>query len=582
MKTIHMVMIGLAALVTACSTTQAIPATGAETAYRWSPHSDPNAARAYSSFLVGRYAALTNDPREAARRYAEAVAREPGDADLVERAVFAALLSGEMEAAADISRAAGNEVTSQVALPRLVLAVDALRDGKGKTARKILGSGDYTLFNDLVGRGLLAWAVYDEKGGEAALKIISPPKEAVGLERGISSLTEALIQHVSGDDQSALSTLEKMWAEGSRFAAAAELQARLTARTGRTDDAIKVLTEFQTSIGSNPAIEALQKEIIGGNIPELSRLSAGEGAALSLYAPAALLAAQTQGDVSGVYFSLALALDPELHVARTLWANALDEAGRRGEAIRVLEQVPDTSPFYVSARGQLAWALRREERNDEALQVADEALRHRPHRDLKIQLGDLYRSLDRHGEAGLVFNEIVEADKAEGRDADWRLLYARGAARERMGRWPEAEADLLAAIELAPNDAGLLNYLGYSWVDRGINMERGFDLIRKAVSLRPHSGMIVDSLGWAHYKRGEYDEAVRYLERAVELEPGDPVLNDHLGDAYWKVGRRLEAGFQWQRSLSLDPDKSAAEKTQAKLDNGLQDDAVARLATNFH
>ena len=409
-----------------------------------------------------------------------------------------------------------------------------------------------------------------------------PPDRAVGLERGISSFTRALIEHVSEDDDAALATLETMWEEGARFAAAAELQARLTARQGRTQDALNLLVEFRSDIGDNPAIEALHDEILAGKTPALERLTFRQGAALSMYAPAALLAAQTQGDVSGVYFSLALALDPKLHTARTLWADALDEAGRRDEAIKVLKQVPDTSPFYVSARGQLAWALRREDRNDEALQVAGQAVRHRPHRDLKIQLGDLFRSLDRHGEAGYLFDQIIEEDEAEGRAVDWRVLYARGAARERMGRWPEAEADLLAALELAPNDASLLNYLGYSWIDRGINLEKGFELIRKAVSLHPHSGMIVDSLGWAHYKRGEYEEAVRYLERAVELEPGDPVLNDHLGDAYWKVGRRLEAGFQWRRSLSLKPDESDAKKTQAKLDNGLPDEAGARLASNLH
>ena len=579
MKAVHLMLAGLALALTACSS---VPAPGAATTYQWTPHSDANAARAYSSFLIGRYAALTNDPREAARRYAEAVAREPGDADLVERAVFAALLSGEMEAAADIARAAGDDVISRAALPRLALAVEALSKEDGKAARKILALGDYTLFNDLVNRGLLAWAIYDEKGPEAALKVIAPPRRAVGLERGISSFTRALIEHVSEDDDAALATLESMWNEGARFAAAAELQARLTARAGRVQDALNLLVEFRSDIGDNPAIEALHDEILAGKTPRLDRLSLKEGAALSMYAPAALLAAQTQGDVSGVYFSLALALDPDLQAARTLWANALDEAGRREDAIYVLKQVPDSSPFYVSARGQLAWALRRENRNDEALRVADQAMKHHPHRDLKIQLGDLFRSLDRHGEAGYLFDQIIKQDQADGRATDWRVLYARGAARERMGRWPEAEADLLSALDIAPNEPSLLNYLGYSWIDRGINMDRGFELIRKAVSLRPHSGMIVDSLGWAHYKRGEYEEAVRYLERAVELEPGDPVLNDHLGDAYWRVGRRLEAGFQWRRSLSLQPDDSAANKTRAKLDNGLPDDTGARLASNLH
>jgi len=473
-------------------------------------------------------------------------------------------------------------VLSEAALPRLTIAVDELSRGNGKAARKVLSQERFGLFNGLVSSGLMAWALYDEKGAEAALASLQAPEGSVGLERGIAGITRALIQHVSGDDEAALVTLETMWSEGGRFAAATELQAHLMAQKGQTQAALKVLETFSAEIGNNPAIESLHTKIASGNIPELTPLTAREGAALSLYAPAAVLAAQTQSDVSGVYFSLALSLDPELQSARTLWAQALDQSGRRKDAIEVLKQVPDTSPYYVSARGQLAWALRWEGENAEALRVADEALKHRPHRDLKIQLGDLFRSLERYGEAGVVFDDIVKSDNAENRAPDWRLLYARGAARERMGRWPEAEADLLAALKLSPNDPGLLNYLGYSWIDRDTNIDRGFDLIRQAVSLRPRSGMIVDSLGWAHYKRGEYDEAVRYLERAVELEPSDPVLNDHLGDAYWHVGRRLEAGFQWQRSLSLEPDVSAAARTQAKLDNGLNDVANARIAENTH
>ena len=581
MKPAFLLVTGAAMLLSACATSTSSSAHGANTEYRWTPQSDPNSARAYSSFLIGRYAALTNDPREAARRYAEAVARRPGDVDLVERAVFSALLSGDMQAAVDISEAAGPEVVSEAALARLTLAVDELKKGDGKSARQVLSSGQFGLFNDLVGQGLMAWALYDDKGEAAALKELAPLEHAVGLERGISSFSRALVQHVSGNDEAALATLETMWEEGARFAIAAELQARLMARAGRAEDAMRVLKDFRIDIGDNPAIEALQAEIAAGETPGLKRLSPREGAALSMYAPAALLAAQTEGDVSGVYFSLALALDPDLHAARTLWAQALDQAGRRDDAIAVLEEISDDSPFYVSARSQLAWALRREGRNDEALRVADDALRHHPHRDLKIQLGDLFRSLERHGEAGLVFDEIITADKEAGRAPDWRLLYARGAARERMGRWPEAEADLLAALDLSPDDPGLLNYLGYSWIDRDMNIDRGFDLIRKAVSLRPRSAMIVDSLGWAHYKRGDYDDAVRYLERAVELEPSDPVLNDHLGDAYWRVGRRLEAGFQWRRSLDLQPDDSSAERTRAKLDNGLHDE-TSRVAENTH
>ena len=157
-------------------------------------------------------------------------------------------------------------------------------------------------------------------------------------------------------------------------------------------------------------------------------------------------------------------------------------------------------------------------------------------------------------------------------------IILRGATRERQRDFAGSEEDLQRALALQPDNATVLNFLGYSWIDRGIRLEEGFRMIRRALVLEPKSGHIVDSLGWAHYQLGEYDEAVDFLERAVELLPGDPVLNDHLGDAYWKAGRRKEAGFQWTRALKLDPDPEDRVKIEQKLLTGLETGQVANGA----
>jgi len=115
----------------------------------------------------------------------------------------------------------------------------------------------------------------------------------------------------------------------------------------------------------------------------------------------------------------------------------------------------------------------------------------------------------------------------------------------------------------------VLNYLGYSWLDRGINVAQATQMIEKAVAARPNDGFIVDSLGWAHYLAGRHDEAVRVLERAVALQPGDPTINDHLGDALWKAGRTIEARFQWRHALTMEPAPDDAERIARKLDLGL-------------
>ena len=122
----------------------------------------------------------------------------------------------------------------------------------------------------------------------------------------------------------------------------------------------------------------------------------------------------------------------------------------------------------------------------------------------------------------------------------------------------------------------MLNYLGYSWVDQGVNLDEGMRMIRRAVEQRPDDGYIVDSLGWAYYRLGNFEEAVKHLERAVELKPEDPTINDHLGDAYWKVGRQLEAHFQWSHARDLKPEPDELEKIEEKLKSGLPDDTAAR------
>jgi Flp pilus assembly protein TadD len=193
-------------------------------------------------------------------------------------------------------------------------------------------------------------------------------------------------------------------------------------------------------------------------------------------------------------------------------------------------------------------------------------------------LATLHRSRKRWDEA------IAASDKAIAiagppQPEHWSLYYGRGIAHERAKNWPAAERDFKQALALLPpepqdeagkrNLAHVLNYLAYSWVDMGLNIEEAFTKLQRAVALQPRDGHIVDSLGWAYYRLGRYEDAVRELERAVELRPQDSVINDHLGDAYWKVGRRNEARFQWTHARDRNPEPEDLPKILRKLEHGL-------------
>ncbi len=161
------------------------------------------------------------------------------------------------------------------------------------------------------------------------------------------------------------------------------------------------------------------------------------------------------------------------------------------------------------------------------------------------------------------------ASQSPGRQ-HWTLFYFRGICLERTKDWPRAEKDLEKALELFPEQPQVLNYLGYSWVDQGLYLDKALKMIRRAVELRPNDGYIVDSLGWAYFRLGRYDESTSELERAIELKPEDPVINDHLGDSYWKVGRELEARFQWTHARDNKPEPEDLTKIEEKLKSGLK------------
>jgi Flp pilus assembly protein TadD len=180
----------------------------------------------------------------------------------------------------------------------------------------------------------------------------------------------------------------------------------------------------------------------------------------------------------------------------------------------------------------------------------------------------MLRTRNRFPDAATAYDEAL-ARIGTPQASEWPLLYARGIANERAGRWGRAEADFQRALELAPEQPYVMNYLAYTWVEQGKNLTEARRMLERAVELRPNDGNIIDSLGWALFKIGDLPGAIRSMERAVELEPRNSVINDHLGDVYWAAGRRSEAQFQWQRALRLEPEPADIPRIEAKLRNGL-------------
>jgi tetratricopeptide (TPR) repeat protein len=239
------------------------------------------------------------------------------------------------------------------------------------------------------------------------------------------------------------------------------------------------------------------------------------------------------------------------------------------EAIDVYHGIAKTSPYRRVAMVQAAVDEARLERNDKAIADLREVVTSHPDdAEAWTALGDVYRGVEKFADAADAYDNAIKI-RGSGTANSWPLLYARAVSYEQSNRWPQAEADLKAALKLSPQEPQLLNYLGYSWVDKGENLPEALGMLEKARALRPFDGYIADSVGWAYYRLGRYKDAAKTLQSAILLVPGDPTINDHLGDAFWRVGRRLDAQFQWNHAITFGAEAGEKAKIEAKLKYGL-------------
>jgi Flp pilus assembly protein TadD len=286
--------------------------------------------------------------------------------------------------------------------------------------------------------------------------------------------------------------------------------------------------------------------------------------------PAAGMIAQKQDGYGLDYLRLALRLDPGNSEAWILVGDLLlqpdPDAARFAYA-----QVQPGSDRYVNARGKLAWTYQNAGEPDEALKIARDVAAAAPDsRDAAATLADLLRANAQYAESAAVLTRLIDA---AGPQADWRLYYLRATAYQEIGDVAKTEADLQSALKLDPDEPELLNFQAYFWIDRGEHLQQALEMVQRAVEADPQSGEMIDSLGWAYYRLGDFKTAVDKLEQAIALEPAIPEVNDHLGDAYWRVGRKTEAAFQWRRVLSLDADAKLKARAEAKLASPLGPDA---------
>ncbi|MBN8966967.1 MAG: tetratricopeptide repeat protein [Rhizobiales bacterium] len=565
----------VASLVIGSLTGPALAQPGVDKVTTYPTRSDLQGLTAAGSYLAARRASVERDAAAAAAFYRTALRLDPKNNELLDRAFISSVADGDIDEAVKYAeRILAVDKSNRVA--RLVVGVRALKQKQYTLAQQNINQSVRGPITDLVATLLSSWAMYGAGNTTAAIahidKLAGPEWYPI-----FKDLHAGMIYELAGKQKDAGVRFERAYKLDDSALRVTDAYGRWLSRNKGDAAATAVYENFDKKLARHPlVIEALRETRAGKKLAPLVD-SAQAGAAEALYGIGASLTRRGGEDLALVYLQLALYLRPHHALALLSLGDLYESVKKPQMAVNVYERVPANSPLKRNAQIQLAIDLDAVDRSEEALKILRTVIAEDP-KDIEaiVALGNIERARKKFEDCAGTYSKAIEAN--EDQKPNWVLHYFRGICEERSKQWPKAEADLKKALSLQPEQAHVLNYLGYSWVDQGINLDEGMAMIRRAVEQRPDDGFIVDSLGWAYYRIGDYDNAVKNLERAIELKPEDPTINDHLGDAYWRVGRTLEARFQWQHAKDLKPEPEELPKIEAKLRDGLPEDTSSAAA----
>jgi tetratricopeptide (TPR) repeat protein len=522
------------------------------------------------NYLAALVAGDDRDTTAAATYFREALRADPHNPDLIERAFAAALANGNMPDAYELAdRLLTRDPNNSLA--RLTSATRAFAEGQYSIARAQLAGGGAGKAHDLTTTLLTAWSYAgagDLRRALEALDRITDPSVVV-----FRDYHAGLIADLMGSAPEAAKRLKSAYESEKNTLRLADAYARYLDRHGDANGAKQIYGDIARVLPRHPLVEGALADLDAGKTLDPIVRDAKEGGSEVLYGLGA--AGSRQGDelAALIYLRLALVLKPDHALAAVTVADLYLQLKQNEAAISAYEKVPRDSLMRPSADIQAGLALDGIGRTNDAIKRLQELVAAHPKDvDAVTALGSLQRSAKQFDVAAETYGRAIALLGKSDR-GNWTLFCCRGICYERSKQWPKAEADFKKALELYPDQPLVLNYLGYSWVDQGLNLDEAFKMLQRAVDLRPSDGYIVDSLGWAHFKLGHYDQAVGLLEKAVELKPADPVVNDHLGDAYWRVGRKLDAHFQWNHSRDMGPEPDDLPRVLKKIESGLPDPA---------
>ena len=521
----------------------------------------------FGGYLAGRHALSTKDFDAASTYLSRAIEDDLENPELLNGLISVQVSVGDI-GAAKISSDNLDLLGVQTQLSNMVKIAIQLRNRDFDNAKQQIENEQG--INPLLDKIVTGWAFADEGNFENAETIFDEIGKGSSLAQ-FSQMQKASMLAAYGRYESALNTIDNLEKNSNRISIDARaLKVQLLLKLDNKEEATEYFSKiFGDGVNSDAANLRMQVEDHPNAYSIEESLSLEAGIAYAFYAIADILKDDADPNTALLYVRLAQYLNENSQKAILLAADLLEQMGQYDLAVEEYAKISPSSSYFLSSELGRVGALRDGGKTEAALEVL--YYLSREFSDIGIvhnSLGDFLRREERYSEAKIAYDRAVDIYR-ENNNVSWVVLYARGITHERLQEWDKAESDFRNALTINPDQANVLNYLGYSLIDRGEKLDEAMTMIEKAVSLQPESGYIVDSLAWGLFKLGQYETAIPHMEKAAELMPVDPIVTDHLGDLYWAVGRQLEAKFQWRRALSFDPELKDATRIREKLRIGL-------------
>ena len=523
----------------------------------------------YGAYLAARIAGSNSDYREASSWFTRALIADPANAALMDGAILAHLSAGNMDAAIAVARRMQQTTTASQAAQLALLADQSQRGDFAAILADLDAGRSIGMLLDGLTR---AWADL----GQGKMSEATEEFDKLAANSGVKAFGlyhKALALASVGDFEGADDILSGRAAGELRLTRRGLIaRVQILSQLEKNDEAVALLDKgFAAEV--DPAIAAIKARLQAGEtLPYTVARNAGEGLAETFFTLALALNGEADDGYTLLYSRIAAHIRPDHSEAVLLSAAMLENQGQYDLAVAAYGSIPPGEDGFFAAELGRARALQASGQTEAALEVLRALTRSNANLvSVHLALADALRREERWAEAVTSYDAAIALAGTPAPE-DWGLYYSRGIAHERLKDWPKAESDFRQALALNPDQPQVLNYLGYSYIDRNENLTEALEMIERAVRQSPDSGYIVDSLAWGLFRLGRYAEALEPMERASLLEPVDPTVTDHLGDVYWAVDRKMEARFQWRRALSFNPDEEQAARIRKKLDLGL--DAV--------